>query len=100
KLDPAPAGFPFCDGLKKFAGDPTHPPKLLSAGTTLYSGPPVDSAIGCYKYTFKVGGQLKDPHIIITDPPGYQARQSHGQGQPVGPDLPKCDFEHRPKGGR
>ena len=86
---PPPAdSFPFCDGLKTLSGDTADPNKQFAAGSTLYSGPPKPTAEnGCYKYTFLVGGNRRDPHIIITDPPGVyqQARQA----------LPKCDFAHR-----
>jgi len=89
---PPPAdSFPFCDALKTLSGDTADRNKQFAAGVTLYSGPPKPTAEnGCYKYTFLVGGNRRDPHIIITDPPGSDYRQA----------LPKCDFRHRPKLGK
>ena len=94
---PPPAdSFPFSDDLKPCRGDQVDKNKQLAAGTTLYSGPPLPTAEkGCYKYTFIVGKIRRDPHIIVTDPPGAVYNPNSRTTGPAKPELPKCDFEHR-----
>jgi hypothetical protein len=99
-----PADFPFCQKLKELqqaihpSPPPAPPAPTFTKGTILYSGPPLDSANGCYKYTFKVGNTVIDPHIIVTDPPPPGYGQQRGSGPtptPTPTPLPKCDFQHR-----
>jgi len=57
--------------------------KTQSAGTLLYSGTPVCEAVGQrYKYSFTVGGQPFDPHIIVTGGDGSRENGHHHEDCP------------------
>lgn len=76
-----PAGFPFCSKERIVQPQP--------AGAVLYSGAPVDGTQNqCYIYTFQVGGNKVDPHLIVTGDPSTSNAPDHGKGI-------QCDFSRR-----
>jgi hypothetical protein len=102
-LPSPPNGSPFCNTFN--VSHVGRDPKMAQApGTTLYSGPPVEGAIGhCYKYSYIVGNwdagkntfkgsvQEFDPHVIVTGPdPAGKYRPGHGDLQPNA-----CTFGNR-----
>jgi hypothetical protein len=64
--------------------------KTQVAGTLLYSGTPVCEAVRQrYKYSFKVGNQSFDPHIIVTGGDGSRENGHHHEDCPPPDHGPK-----------